>query len=109
MPTLLVKGPNNRPVVVAGTDANTQAGIVETFTAGGLGQVRLHSSESGGMVTTIERAGKLMLILGDTGRDFGLFAKLPGVGPLISLTLSPWQFENRPAVPKPHKEPPAKP
>ena len=107
--TLLVKGPNNQPVVVAGTDTNTQAGIVETFTAGGLCQVRLHSSESGGMVTTIERAGKLALILGDTGRDFGVFAKLPGVGPLISLTLSPWQFENKPAVPKPRKEPPAKP
>jgi hypothetical protein len=51
----------------------------------------------------------MQLILGDQGRDFGLFVKLPGVGPLISLTLPPWHFETKPAEPKPPKEPPAKP
>ena len=107
--TLVVKAPNNQPAVVATTDPKTQAGIVETLSAGGLPQVQLHSGESGGMVTTINPAGKRALILGDMGQEFGVFAKLPGVGPLITLTLSPWQFESKPAVPKPGKEPPAKP
>ena len=103
---LWVNGPNNRPVVVVGSDRNTNAGIVETFTAGGMPQVRLLSSDAGGMVTTVGRAGKLMLILGDTGQNFGVFAELPGLGQLIPLTV-PWRFENRPSMPKPPRQPAA--
>ena len=52
--TFVVKGPGNRPVVVAGTDPKKKAGIIETLAANGLPQVRLHSTESGGTVTAIE-------------------------------------------------------
>ena len=52
--TLLVNDPAGRPVVVAGTDANTGAGIIETFTARGIPQVRLFSTDTGGMLTTFE-------------------------------------------------------
>jgi hypothetical protein len=101
---LLVSGPNDRPVVAIGTDSRNRAGIIETFTAGGIPQVRVGSGESGGLVTAIERAGKLELILGDTGKTFGLFAELPGLGQLIPLTL-PLRFENKPGVPTPPKQP----
>jgi hypothetical protein len=101
---LMVNGPNDRPVIIAGTDNANRAGIIETFTAGGIPQVRLGSSDSGGMVTTIERAGKLALFLGDTGKNFGVFAELPGLGQLIPLTI-PWRFESKPGVPKPPKQP----
>ncbi len=52
--TLLVNGPNGRPVVVAGTDVRTRAGMVETFTASGMPQVQLLSTNTGGMVVTFE-------------------------------------------------------
>jgi hypothetical protein len=52
--TLLVNGPNGRPVVIAGADTKTRAGIVETFTASGIPQVRLLSTDTGGMVVTFE-------------------------------------------------------
>jgi hypothetical protein len=101
---LMVSGPNNKPVVVAGSDTNTRAGIVETFTAEGLPQVRLSSNGIGGTVTTIERGGRMALFLGDTGQNFGLFAEIPGLGRLIPLSI-PWRFEKKPATPKPPESP----
>jgi hypothetical protein len=98
--TMLVTGPNGQPVVVAGIDANTGAGVVETYAANGLRQVRLFSSETGGVVTTIERSGRMALILGDTGQNFGVFAEVPSLGQLIPLTL-PWRIENKPGGLKP--------
>jgi hypothetical protein len=93
--TMLVVGPNGQPVVVARADNKGHAGVVETFTAEGLQQVRLMSSNVGGMMSALERDGKLALILGDTGENVGLFAEVPGVSQLIPLTL-PWRFENKP-------------
>ena len=52
--TLLVNGPNGRPVVIAGADANTHAGTIETFTASGVPQVRLLSTNTGGAIVTFE-------------------------------------------------------
>ncbi len=101
---LVVSGPNNKPVVVAGSDSNTHAGVVETYTATGMRQVRLFSSEVGGMVTTIERGGHLALMLGDTGQNFGLFAEIAGLGRLIPLSI-PWRFEKKPAGAKPPQSP----
>lgn len=98
--SLLIIGPNGLPVVVAGTDNKGRAGIIETFTTEGMRQVRILSSDTGGMVSTIQRAGKLALILGDTGQNFGVFAELPGLGQLIPLTF-PWRFESKPSVPQP--------
>ena len=101
--TLLITGPNGQRVVAAGTDNKARAGIIETFTTDGMPQVRIFSSNAGGMVSTIQRAGKLALILGDTGKNFGVFAELPGLGQLIPLTL-PWRFESKPSVPQPPEQ-----
>jgi hypothetical protein len=108
---LLVNDPSGQPVVVAESDPNNQTGIVQTLAAGGMPLVRLGSGETGGSVMAVERGGKLALILGDTGLDFGVFAKLPGLGPWIPLTLPPWQFERKMPVPpkQPPKQPPAAP
>jgi hypothetical protein len=101
---VLVGSPGDHPVVIVGTDANTHAGLIETFTAGGMLQVRLHSNNIGGMVTAFERAGKLALILCDTGQNFGLFAEVPDLGQHVPLTL-PWRFETKPAPSQPPKKP----
>lgn len=104
--TMLVNGPTGQPAVLASSDLNTGAGVVETYAANGLRQVRLFSSDIGGVVTTVERSGKLALILGDTGQSFGVFAEIPGLGQLIPLTL-PWKVENKPAGTKPAVKPSA--
>jgi hypothetical protein len=99
--TFLVNGPKNRPVVVAGTDNNTSTGFIETFTADGLPQIRLYSNNIGGMMTVFELSGKLMLSLGQLGREFGLFAEVPELGQLALLTL-PFQAKpvpQRPSLP----------
>ena len=98
--TLLIHGPSGRPVVVAGTDANTRAGVVETFTDSGMRQVQLHSTNTGGMVTTIGHAGKMALVLGDVAQNFGLFAELRELGQVVPLTAT-WRFGTKPALPQP--------
>jgi hypothetical protein len=52
--TFLVKGPASRPVVIAGADAKTGAGAIETLTSNGIPQVRLYSNNIGGQITTFE-------------------------------------------------------
>lgn len=114
--TLLVNDPAGRPVVVAGTDANTGAGTIETLTPRGTPQVRLFSTDTGGMLTTIGHGGKVLLVLGHVGPNFGVFAQLPELGPPIPLTF-PWKFEakhplsrlprKRAASEKPSNEQPA--
>ena len=100
--TLLVEGPQGRPVVVAGTDVSNQAGVVETFTVNGFPQVRLFSGDAGGAVTTIDHAGRVMLMMGYFGQNFGLFAQIPQLGAPIPLTL-PLRFEPRPSPGQPSK------
>jgi hypothetical protein len=102
--TLLVVGPNNRPVVIAGTDGATLAGTIETFSARGLPQVRLLSTATGGAITAIARGGKLALIMADIGQNFGVFAELPDLAQLIPLTL-PWRLEGNQAGPRLPKGP----
>ncbi|MEN6405723.1 MAG: hypothetical protein ABFC77_04545 [Thermoguttaceae bacterium] len=101
---LLVNGPKNRPVVIAGTDTNLRAGSIETFTEDGLPQVQLRSTESGGMVTAIGQAGKVVLILGYFGQNLGVFAQAPGFAAPMSLTL-PWHLEMKPRQPQTPKQP----
>jgi hypothetical protein len=50
----LVRGPNGQPTVLAGTDAKTNAGVVETHSAKGIPQVRLYSNNNGGQIATFE-------------------------------------------------------
>lgn len=88
---LVVNGLDGRPVVVAGADAKNGAGSVETFTAAGLPQVRLLSTDTGGMVSTLGHAGKVILVMGHAGQNFGVFAQVPELGPPIPLTV-PWVY-----------------
>jgi hypothetical protein len=104
--TLLVHGPNGRPVVVAGADNASRAGTIETFTVNGLPQIQLHSTEHGGMITTIGHAGKLILALGDMGQSFGLLAQLPDLRQIIPLAVFPWKFDAKPSNSVPPKTPP---
>jgi hypothetical protein len=96
---LIISGPNGRPVVIAGTDTNTGAGVVETFATDGLPQVRLSSADTGGIVTTIGHEGKLLLETGHRGQNFGVFAETPDMDQVVPLTL-PGTFGIRPTPPK---------
>ncbi|MCE5303967.1 MAG: hypothetical protein LLF97_12795 [Planctomycetaceae bacterium] len=102
---LLVNGPKNRPVVVAGMDTSLRTGTVETFTEDGLPQVQLRSTESGGMVTAVGQAGKVVLILGYLGQNLGVFAQASGLAAPVSLTL-PWRLEMKPQPPPQQTPPP---
>lgn len=97
---MIVTAANGQPVVVLGPDANTQAGTVETFTAGGVPQIRLTSTDTGGAVTTIGHSGQVTLIMGHVDQNLGIFAQLAGQKPLIQLT-TPVRFEIAPAAPQP--------
>jgi hypothetical protein len=103
---LIVTAPNGRPVVLAGADASTQAGMIETFTAKGLPQIQLLSSDTGGLVTTIGHSGKVLLVMGHTGKTMGVFAQIPGRGSPIQLT-PPTRFEDKETSPKSPTKPAA--
>ena len=103
---LVVRGPNGRPVVVAGTDSNSQAGTVETFSANGVPQVRLFSTGAGGVVTTIGYLGKMAVFMGHVPHGSGVFAESPEVGSLLLLSV-PWRFETKPKPPETPKGQPA--
>jgi len=101
---LVIQGPKGKPVLIAGTDAKNNAGTLETFTENGIPQVRLLSTDTGGMVNTIGHAGKVLLVIGHAGKNFGVFAQIPELGPPVPLTL-PWRFEAKPIKPTPPKQP----
>ena len=103
---LLVRGPNGRPVVVARTDSKTQAGTIETISANGVPQVRLFSTDTGGVISTIGYLGKMAVAMGHVGHGSGVFAESPDVGSLLLLSV-PWRFENKPTSPEPPKGQPA--
>ncbi len=104
--TFLVNGPTDQPVVVALADANTHAGVIETFAANGLPQVRLLSTPTGGIVSTIGRAGRAQLLMGDLGQNLGVFGQLPGREPPFLLT-RPWRYEASQSAPQPPQKPAA--
>jgi len=102
--TLVVRGPNGHPVIVAGADGKTHAGTLETFTAAGVPQVNLLSSGGGGMVSAVGEEGKV--VVGHMGQNMGVFAKIPASGQMIPLTL-PLRLEiKRPASPPPEGQSP---
>ncbi|NLF08352.1 MAG: hypothetical protein GX594_10285 [Pirellulaceae bacterium] len=64
---LVVVGPNGRPAIIAATDNRTGSGVLETFAADGRPLVQLHSTDAGGVVVTISRSGRV-LVIGDAGQ-----------------------------------------
>ncbi len=84
--SLLVNGSNGRPVVAAGMDPRSHNGLVEVLAGG-------QSTEGGGMVTAVDHTGKAV-IMGYLGKDFGVFAHLPGTGAGLTVPLTQlWRFE----------------
>jgi hypothetical protein len=106
--TFLVNGPNDQPVVIAGADAHSHAGLIETFAANGFPQVRLLSTPTGGIVSTVGRAGRAQLLMGDLGQSLGVFGQMPGRDPPFLLT-RPWKIEASQSAPQLPKQPAAPP
>jgi hypothetical protein len=102
--TLLIYGASDQPVIVALADARTHAGVIETFGANGLPQVQLLSTSDGGIVSTIGRAGRAQLIMGDIDQTLGVFGRVPGQTPPLLLT-RPWRIEGSQPAPQPPQKP----
>jgi len=77
---------DGRPAVTLGADPESHSGAVETFTAEGVPQVRLHSTESGGAVTVVDDKEEVLVTLGHYGPSFGVFLEVPGQSRPIPLT-----------------------
>lgn len=107
--SLFVNGSNGRPVVVAIMDPRNHNGLLEILSANRAPLVQLQSNEGGGMVTAIDQTGKAVL-MGHIGKNFGLFAHMPGTGLIVPLT-QPWRFEGKGVAPPPAKDqaPPSSP
>jgi hypothetical protein len=101
---MLVVDAEGRPVVLAGTDINTQAGVIETRNANGMTLVQVRSTGTGGAVTTRGLGGKVLVEMGTEGQNFGVFAQFPQIGRTIPLT-SPWQFSTGGGGPRPSQTP----
>ena len=100
--SLLVSGSNGRPVVVAGMDPRSHNGLVEVLSANQLPMVELQSTEGDGRVTAIDRTGRRAVVMGYFGKNFGVFAHVPGTGLILPLT-QPWRIEAKSTKPLPPK------
>ena len=103
--TLVVHAPTGKTVAVLGADADTNNGLIETFSSRGVPQVRIQSNEDSGVVTALDPTGKTVT-LGCIGKVPGVFAYLPDQKILVPLTL---QVEFKPngkaSQPKDAKKP----
>jgi hypothetical protein len=99
--TMVVRGPNGRPAIVAGVDARTRNGLLEVFASNGAPAVQLQSSPSGGLVTAVSRSGPVVL-LGYLEDKFGVFAQLPGLNVIVPLTQQ-WRQGVGTAIPPPKR------
>jgi hypothetical protein len=96
---LAVTDEQGKPVIVMLEDKNTKTGVIQTMTSGGAPQVQIRSNTTGGIVTAIGHLGQVLVAMGHEGRNFGVFAQFPQVGPPFPLT-SPWRFQAQPTAPK---------
>jgi hypothetical protein len=81
---LIVAGPTGRPAVVAGTNPQLgNGGIIRTFTSNGLPLVQVAPSEVGGVVDVFGGGGEIRV--GHVGKEFGIWAQVPGKG-VVPLT-----------------------
>ena len=88
---LEVCGANGQTLVVAGADRSGHSGVVQTLRDDGFPQVQLHSTPTGGVITTVDRDMNL-IIMGGFGRGVGVFGIAPGMARPVFLT-RPWQTE----------------
>lgn len=71
-------GNDGKVVAVLRADESGKAGVLETFTTEGNPLVQLRSTEGGGVIWTIDRNKRVLLVLGHYEEDFGIFAEVPG-------------------------------
>jgi len=101
---MLIVNAEGKPVVMAGADKNSQAGVIQTMNTTGMPLVQIRATDSGGVVTTVGHGGKVLVAMGHEGQNFGVFAQFPQVGPPFPLT-SPWRFETKSSTPKSSQTP----
>ena len=99
---MAITNPEGKPVLVAGTDTNTQAGFIQTMRTNGVPLVQIRATDAGGMVTTVGHSGRVLVAMGHEAQNFGVFAQFPQVGPPFPLT-SPWRVQTKTTTPKPSK------
>jgi hypothetical protein len=102
-------GPNGKPVVLAGVEANTHSGFIETLTSNGVPLIQLHSTDVGGLVAAVGREGRIVA-MGHTPQEFGLFVQLPETGWVIPLSVWPGNYKiDKKGNPNPSKQAPSPP
>lgn len=101
---LEVCGTNGETVVAAGADRRGHSGVVQTLRGDGFPQVQLHSTDTGGVITTVNQDMNLV-IMGGIGRRLGVLGMSPGMAPPIFLT-QPWRIVPLPLPDQPPQRPP---
>jgi hypothetical protein len=102
---MLVVNKEGKPVVMAGAEKNSQAGVIQTTNPNGMPLVQIRGTDSGGLVTAVRNDGKVIVEMGHEGDNFGVFALFPQVGQTLPLT-SPLRFGTTTATPKPSQATP---
>jgi len=98
-------GQDGKPAVVIGAGKRGRSGMIETFSDKGAPLVQIHSTDGGGIVTTVDREQKVLVAVGHDTRNSGLL----GVdsGRPIPLILPYRRGSRQPKAPAP-KDPPPK-
>jgi hypothetical protein len=85
----------SKPVILMLEDQNTKSGAILTMRADGAPQVQISPNESGGMVRTVGKTGRVVA-MGHEGQSFGVFAQQQ-FGPPFLLT-PPWPLQMPPKL-----------
>ncbi|MEN6449826.1 MAG: hypothetical protein ABFC96_04970 [Thermoguttaceae bacterium] len=105
---LVIRGPNGRPVVEAGTDATTNSGAIYTFSPQGVPLVQIDRLRSGGAI----------ILTGQRGGEFGVFVRTPEDRRIAPIAVAPvwWHTpdgrfppKDQPKAAKPAAAPASKP
>lgn len=93
-------------IAIVGVDEAGTSGMVETLDKTGAPLTQLRCNEAGGVVSAGSRDAKTWVVMGHTGREYGVFAESTELGRRVPLTL-PWRFETdkTPTEPVTHDTP----
>jgi hypothetical protein len=109
---LNVVNAKGRPLVTAGEETSSGAGLIQTSDSRGMPLVQIRPSSGGGMVTAFGQQGNVLVELGHEERNFGVFVQFPRLGsatfpitPQIRLQIHPVKPPSGPkATPAPKPE-----
>jgi hypothetical protein len=101
-----------RPLVTAGEETSSGAGLIQTSDSRGMPLVQIRPSSGGGMVTAFGQQGNVLVELGHEERNFGVFVQFPRLGsatfpitPQLRLQIHPVKPPSGPkATPAPKPE-----